>query len=140
MIIPPLPPKNTNSMVSKTSKEGEFCSYLMSAAVQIHIYHLRAKGSGAFAAHMALGGLYDALPDMADSIAESIQGRMGLLTYDLEASYDSNYGNALSYVKKCLEYVKTTRTKMCQDTYIQNQIDSVEQELYSTIYKLENLQ
>jgi hypothetical protein len=136
----PLPPKNTSSMASKMSKDGEFCSYLMSAAVQIHIYHLRAKGSGAFATHMALGSLYDALPDLVDSLAESIQGKNGLLNYDFEASYDSNYNNTLSYIKGCLEYVKSTRVKMCPDSYVQNQIDSIEQALYSTIYKLENLQ
>lgn len=138
----PLPPKKTASMASRMSsaKEGEFCSYLMSAAVQIHIYHLRTKGPGAFAMHMALGGLYDALPDLVDSLAESLQGKMGLLDYTYSASYDNNVANALMYVRECLNYVKETRKNICQDTYVQNQIDGIEQEFYSTIYKLENLQ
>lgn len=141
----PTPPKKTTSMSSmsnrmSSSKEGEFCSYLMSSAVQMHIYHLRSKGPGSFAMHMALGTLYDALPDLTDALAESIQGKMGLLDYTYSASYDNNVQNALMYVRECLEYVKETRKNICQDTYVQNQIDSIEQEFYSTIYKLENLQ
>jgi DNA-binding ferritin-like protein len=137
----PLPPKKSTSMSSRmsSSSEGEFCAYLMAAAVQVHIYHLRAKGPGAYAAHMALGSLYDGLPDLVDSLAESMQGKMGLLNYTYEASFD-NSGSPLSYVRGCLNYVKETRKVICQDTYVQNQIDGIEELFYSTIYKLENLQ
>ena len=136
----PLPPKKTMASRMTGPKEGEFCSYLMSAAVQIHIYHLRTKGPGAFAMHTALGGLYDALPDLVDSLAESIQGKMGLLDYAYEVSYDNNAPSALAYVRECLDYVKEARRGICQDTYVQNQIDGIEEVFYSTIYKLENLQ
>jgi DNA-binding ferritin-like protein len=129
----PTPPKST------VKKEGQFIAYLLTCAPQIHIYHLRAKGAGSFAAHMALGELYDALPDMVDPIAESIQGKMGLLVYDINVSYNSNYPEALSYVRDMLKYVETNRKNICQDTYVQNQIDGIVEKLYSTIYKLENL-
>ena len=137
----PLPPKKSTSMSSRmsSSSEGEFCAYLMAAAVQVHIYHLRAKGPGAYAAHMALGSLYDGLPDLVDSLAESMQGKMGLLNYTYDVSFD-NTGSPLSYVRGCLNYVKETRKVICQDTYVQNQIDGIEELFYSTIYKLENLQ
>jgi DNA-binding ferritin-like protein len=137
----PLPPKKSTSMASRmsSSSEGEFCAYLMASAVQVHIYHLRAKGPGAYAMHMALGSLYDGLPDLVDALAESMQGKMGLLDYSYSTSYD-NSGSALSYVRGCLNYVKETRKVICQDTYVQNQIDGIEELFYSTIYKLENLQ
>jgi DNA-binding ferritin-like protein len=137
----PTPPKKSSSMSSRmsSSSEGEFCAYLMSSAVQVHIYHLRAKGPGSFAMHMALGSLYDGLPDLVDNLAESMQGKMGLLNYTYEASYD-NSGSPLSYIRGCLNYVKETRKVICQDTYVQNQIDGIEELFYSTIYKLENLQ
>ena len=138
----PLPPKKTTSMSSRmsSSSEGEFCAYLMASAVQIHIYHLRTKGPGSFAMHTALGSLYDALPDVVDSLAESMQGKMGLLDYTYSTSYDNNVGGALMHVRECLNYVKETRKAICQDTYVQNQIDGIEELFYSTIYKLENLQ
>ena len=143
MAIPkiPTPPKmGTTSKPSSAISHGECMSYLMACAVQVHIYHLRAKGSGAFAAHMALGSLYDSLPDLVDSLAESMQGKYGLLNYDYSHSFDSNYMNALPFVKKCLAYVETERKSFPQDTYIQNQIDEIVALFYSTIYKLENLQ
>lgn len=130
----PTPPKTT------TKKEGQFLAYLLTCAPQIHIYHLRAKGQGAFAAHMALGELYDALPDMVDPIAESIQGKVGLLAYDITVTYNSSYPEALAYVKDMVKYVETNRKDILQDTYVQNQIDGIVEKLYSTIYKLENLQ
>mgnify|MGYP003646178826 CR=1 FL=1 len=129
----PTPPKTT------TKKEGQFLSYILTCATQIHIYHLRAKGAGSFAAHMALGELYSSLPDMVDSIAESIQGKMGLLIYDMTVTYNSNYPEAASYVKEMIKYVEVNRKGICQDTYVQNQIDGIVEKLYSTLYKLENL-
>lgn len=130
----PTPPKPT------VKKEGQFLSYILTCAPQIHIYHLRARGAGAFAAHMALGDLYSALPDMVDAIAESIQGKMGLLTYDMSVTYNSNYPEAISYIKDMVKYVEVNRKTICQDTYVQNQIDGIVEKLYSTLYKLENLQ
>lgn len=138
--IPTLPKMGTTSKPSSAVSHGECMSYLMACSMQVHIYHLRAKGSGAFAAHMALGSLYGSLPDLVDSLAESMQGKYGLLNYDYSHSFDSNYMNALPFVKKCLAYVETERKSFPQDTYIQNQIDEIVALFYSTIYKLENLQ
>lgn len=141
MALLPKPPKMMGTKsTSAATGHGECMSYLMACAVQVHIYHLRAKGSGAFAAHMALGTLYDELPDLVDSLAESMQGKYGLLNYDYSHSFDSNYMNALPFVKKCLAYVETERKSFPQDSYIQNQIDEIVALFYSTIYKLENLQ
>lgn len=89
---------------------------------------------------MALGTLYDELPDLVDGVAESMQGKYGLLNYDYSTSFDSNYANALPYVKKCVAYVESERKNFPQDSYIQNQIDGIVELFYSTIYKLENLQ
>lgn len=139
----PTPPKKATSMASRVNypSEGEFCAYLLAAAVQVHILHLRVKGPGAYAAHMALNTLYDELPDLVDSLAESMQGKMGLLDYSYSVSYDNSVaGTPLNYVRGCLNYVKESRKGICQDTYVQNQIDGIEELIYSTIYKLENLQ
>jgi DNA-binding ferritin-like protein len=138
MRIPPLPKKSSTSM--SKSHEGEFIAYLLGCSMQVHIYHLCTKGAGAYAMHMALGGLYDALPDMVDSLAESIQGKYGILKYDYSHAVDSNVGNALTYVKKCLSYVETERKNICSESYVQNQIDEIVALFYTTIYKLENLQ
>lgn len=124
------------SIPKKVSKDGYFLSYLMVCSVQLHIYHLCSKS---FAEHTALGSLYSALPDMIDSLAESIQGRTGILKYDMDCKLDSNVSNVLSYLKSATVYINDARKTISQDTYIQNQIDGVVELFYSTIYKLENL-
>ena len=50
---------------------GEFILTLLHAATNAHILHLRSRS---FAEHSALGEFYQALPDLADKLAEAIQG------------------------------------------------------------------
>jgi len=133
-------PKLPQMKVIKGSKDGEFIAKLLSCAVQVQIYHLRCKGSGSYAMHTALGELYEAIPGIADSLAESIQGKNGLLNYNLSGiSYDSNIYVALSYVKEVLAYIQKTRKEICQESYVQNQVDELESLFYYSIYKLETL-
>jgi DNA-binding ferritin-like protein len=138
--LPSIPTGMKSMMKSSTNKEGEFITKLLHCAAQIHIYHLICKGPGSFAMHKALNELYDALPDLADGLAESVQGKYGILNYAMGGvSYDSTLSKAVPYVKEVLNYVKTTRKDICQESNFQNQIDEIETLLYSTIYKLENL-
>jgi DNA-binding ferritin-like protein len=129
----PIPPKTIK-------KEGYFLAYLIGCSAQIHVYHLRAKGSGSFAAHMALGDLYSSIPDMVDALAESMQGKMGLLNYEYTLKLSNNYPEALSHIKETIAYIERERKGITQDTYVQNQIDEIVSKFWSTVYKLENLQ
>ena len=127
-------------MMKSSGKEGEFVTKLLHCATQVHIYHLICKGPGSFAMHKALNELYDELPDLVDGLAESVQGKYGILNYAMAGvSYDSTLSKALPYVKEVLNYVKMTRKDICQESNFQNQIDEIETLFYSTIYKLENL-
>ena len=54
-------------------------STLMASRDQAHIFHWQTTGPGSFAAHMALGGYYDAIPGMVDSLVETYQGKHGIL-------------------------------------------------------------
>ena len=51
----------------------------MASRDQAHIFHWQTTGPGSFAAHMALGGYYDAIPDMVDALVEAHQGKHGIL-------------------------------------------------------------
>jgi len=138
--LPSIPTGMKSMMKSSTNKEGEFVTKLLHCATQVHIYHLICKGPGSYAMHTALGGLYDALPGMVDGLAESVQGKYGILNYAMAApAYDSTLSKALPYVKEVLNYIKMTRKDICQESNYQNQIDELETLFYSTIYKLENL-
>ena len=90
---------------------------------------------------MALNGYYDGIIPLVDGLVESYQGKHGVLT-----NY-SNF-NILEY-KSCEEIImyfqglsmtiEKLRTSIPQDTYLQNQIDTVVELISSTIYKLKFL-
>ena len=117
---------------------AKLISYLLHSRTQAHIYHLQTPS---FAAHMALNGYYDGIVDLVDGLVESYQGKYGVLT-----NY-SNF-NILEY-KSCEEIIiyfqglnmtiEKLRTMIPQDTYLQNQIDTVTELITSTIYKLKFL-
>jgi hypothetical protein len=117
---------------------SKLISYLFHSRTQAHIYHLQTPS---FAAHMALNGYYDGIIPLVDGLVESYQGKYGILT-----NY-SNF-NILEY-KSCEEIImyfqglnmtiEKLRTAIPQDTYLQNQIDTVTELITSTIYKLKFL-
>mgnify|MGYP003638144918 FL=1 len=47
---------------------------LMNASTSFHKLHLSVTGDGSYAQHKALNDLYDGLPELADTIAEGMQG------------------------------------------------------------------
>jgi hypothetical protein len=117
---------------------SKLISYLFHSRTQAHIFHLQTDS---FAAHSALNGYYDEIIGLADGLVESYQGKYGILT-----NY-SNF-NLLEY-KSCEDIimyfqglnmtVEKCRKSIPQDSYIQNQIDTVVELISSTIYKLKFL-
>ena len=117
-------------------------STLMASRDQAHIFHWQTTGPGSFAAHMALNGYYDAIPDLVDALVESYQGKHGIIKGFEPAERFDEYSkeNALKYFKALATYVDRVYTKLPKDdTNIINQIDGLKDLIYTTIYKLENL-
>ena len=119
---------------------GLFLGTLMQSRNQAHIYNLQVQGMGSFAAHKALQEYYEGIVDRIDGIAESYQGRYGIITgYKMpEAIREDN--NARMYFDGLAKFVETIRKQIPQDSYIQNQIDEVVDLIESTKYKLKFLQ
>ena len=59
---------------SLDAQVAELVNELMSARTSLHKFHLKIKGMGSFAGHIALNEAYDALPGHADALAEQFQG------------------------------------------------------------------
>ena len=115
----------------------------MASRDQAHIFHWQTTGEGSFAAHLALNAYYDAIPDLTDTLVESYQGKYGIITGYTSADEFNEYDRttAVKYFKGLAMFVERIYAKLPQeDTYILNQIDNVKELIYSTIYKLENLQ
>ena len=116
---------------------SKLISYLMHSRTQAHVYHLQTPS---FAAHKALNKYYDKIVDIIDGLVESYQGKYGVIM---------NYTNfSLMQYQSCegiQEYFMALNTTVemlrqdIPDSYLQNQIDNVNELIQSTLYKLKYL-
>ena len=117
-------------------KAGEFIGTLLHSAVLTHIMHLRTTGDGSYAQHKALQAYYEAIPELADTVAESIQGCYQELITDYPTAYASTDANPLAYMLSLRDYVKAAREALPQDSQIQNEVDNIATLIDSTLYQL----
>jgi len=113
-------------------------SGILHSRTQIHIYHLQTKS---FAVHKALNDYYDAVVDLFDGLVESYQGKHGIVE-DYKCDGYDNYtsvNSAIEYLRKLDKTIEGSR-KSVKESFIQNQIDTVQELIYSTIYKLKFLE
>jgi hypothetical protein len=118
----------------------EMVSELFNSEIQTHMFHLQTKSQSSFAEHSALGGYYTEIGEKLDGLIESYQGK-----YDIVKGYKSypfedykNVEQLIKYFNGLADMVETKRG-CCSDSYIQNQIDTILELIYSTLYKLRNL-
>ena len=117
----------------------QLISTLMASRTQAHIFHWQVEGVGSDAAHRALGTYYDEIVELFDGLVESFQGRYGIQRgYTSPATFkeDSQFVNYFDALSK---YVEVIRTKIPQDSYIQNEVDTVVKLIETTKYKLKFL-
>jgi len=114
---------------------AKFISYLFHSRTQAHIFHLQTRS---FAAHMALNTYYDEIVGLADGLVETWQGKYGILEgYSNFSLIETNVTeDVIEYFKALLNAVENNRNSFAQDSYLQNQIDTVVELLTSTLYKL----
>jgi len=114
----------------------QFISTLMASRQQAHVFHWQTNS---YAAHKALNEYYDEIVDLFDGLVESFQGRYGIVRgYTSPVSFKED-DQAVNYFEALSKYVETIRTKIPQDSYIQNQVDEVVHLIESTKYKLKFL-
>lgn len=111
---------------------GNLIAVLFLSREITHREHLKTNS---YAQHMALGSFYEDIIDLADSLAETYQGRVGRIE---DIPYlGGTSGNITEILKKLLAKVETLRTECCpEDSTIQNIIDEIIALYLSTIYKL----
>ena len=121
----------------------ELASILLHSQTQAHVFHFRTKGPGSYAAHKALQKYYESIDGIVDALVEAYQGKNDLLEFTNVDKIDNNADtkNIIEYFDKIIAAVEKLRTeKDVEDSFIQNEIDNVMMLLYSTRYKLINLQ
>ena len=133
--------ENDNVEKSEGKVSGSFVdivSGILHSRTQIHIYHLQTKS---FSVHKALNDYYDGVVDLFDGLVESYQGKHGIVE-DYKCDGYDNYtsvNSAIEYLQKLDKTIEGSR-KSVKESFIQNQIDTVQELIYSTIYKLKFLE
>jgi len=115
---------------------AQFISTLFASRTQAHIFHLQTPS---YAQHKALNKYYDRIIDLIDPFIESYQGKYGIIRgYSSPASFRED-DDTIKYFEGLVKYVELTREKLPQDSYLQNQVDTIVELIQSTLYKLKNL-
>lgn len=122
---------NVDSMTADLVEE------LMNASTSFHKLHLQVEGIGSFAAHKALNEIYDALPGLADSIAEGYQGAAEkLLAYNHQGPVIlKSVKDAITYLRDITDMVNELQ-KVMPYSEIVNTLDTVKDAVNSAKYKL----
>jgi hypothetical protein len=124
----------------EVESNDDFCEMIcniLHSRNQAHVFHLQTKS---FAEHKALNDYYDGVVGLFDGIVESYQGKYGIIknfkTFKIE-QYRNNK-KTISYFERLLDIIDENRDSV-EDSYIQNQIDTVQELINSTVYKLKFL-
>lgn len=101
---------------------------------EAHKEHLRTDS---YARHMALGDFYDAIIDNADTIAETYQGRNGIIG-DIPSLEMGNSTDIIETLKRHMDAIEQIRYSAVDrnDTPLQNLIDEAVATYLRTLYKL----
>jgi hypothetical protein len=127
-----LSPKSNT--VTETSDLVDMVATLLHSQTQVHIFHLQTK---TYSEHKALQNYYEGINGLVDGIVESYQGKYEIITgYKTIKTVDyKSTEQVISYFKELDENIEKNRTSV-KESYIQNQIDGVQELIYSTLYKL----
>jgi hypothetical protein len=113
---------------------NEFISPLKQSFEQAVVWHHQTT---CLSEHEALRDYYEEIIPLLDGLIESIQGvypRIG--SYTLANPVDWSYGVSTTYFKGLYGYVQEHRKMVYQESWVQNEIDSVVKLIASTLYKL----
>jgi hypothetical protein len=121
----------------KGTNNGDFAemmSILLHSQTQAHTLHLQTES---YSEHKALQKYYEGIDGIVDGLVESFQGKYGIIkgykSMDLQEWKSTE--DTVKYMKGLCEKVIELRD-CCEDSYIQNQIDTVCELINSTLYKL----
>lgn len=119
-----------------SSNMDVLASHLLFSQTQAHVFHLQ---TGSYAEHKALQGFYEGIDGLADSLIESYQGEneniMNYQTFDL-LKYDGKEV-VIKYFEDLMRIVEENREGL--PSHLQNIIDTVNELITSTLYKLRKL-
>jgi len=126
--------ESENEGGSENKDFSNMVSILLHSQTQVHVFHLQTKS---YSEHKALQNYYEGIDGLVDGVIESYQGK-----YDVVKNYETmdieNYSGVdqlISYFKELDKMVEEKR-KSVKESYLQNQIDTIQELIFSTLYRL----
>jgi hypothetical protein len=116
---------------------ADFVGTLFLARDVAHSVHLNTRS---FAKHSALAEFYDNIVDLADKFAEAYQGKYGLIG-PISLMSAKKTTNIVAFLEDQASDIEAARYKVVDKacTPLQNIIDEIMGQYYSTLYKLKFL-
>jgi hypothetical protein len=118
-------------------KACDFVGMLFLARDVTHSVHLNTRS---YSKHKALRNFYDNIIDLADTFAETYQGRNGLIG-PISLMSAKKTTNVLDFLRDQVEEIEKCRYEVCDktDSPLQNIIDEILALYLTTLYKLKFL-
>ena len=102
-----------------------------------HFEHWRAKGSGSYARHMALGAFYDDAIDALDALVEAYQGANDLIG---TIPVPERQTDVMEALQADADWIETNHEAICgKNRAVGNLLDNVTAVYLTALYKLKNL-
>lgn len=129
--------------------KDQFLSKLLHSEIQSHIFHLQIQN---YAAHMAIGGFYEGISDLNDTLIEQCQGTHDVIytNYQLEPIINlsentkitaSNIQVVIIYLEELMMFLKENKMNVFseEDSHLLNVLDEIVSLIAMTLYKLKKL-
>jgi hypothetical protein len=118
---------------------SKMCELVMRAFTTRNLLHFAHLTTKSFAAHKALGELYEGIVEKVDDIAEVYQGQHGILK-GLSQPYSGLPDCICEHVKAEAEWMCNNKAAIASGSQpVINMLDDLESMYLKTIYQLENL-
>jgi hypothetical protein len=113
----------------------EFLSTLNSAKQQAIFWHNQTE---VYSEHKTLNNWYDIILDQLDSLVESVAGIYGRPQdyTQIDPVNWTSTEDTITYFKNLYNYVQTERKSLYQESWIQNQIDNIAEDIAQALYLL----
>ncbi|CAB5220358.1 hypothetical protein UFOVP233_56 [uncultured Caudovirales phage] len=112
---------------------GNFVGSLLHAATIGHIMHFQTRS---YAAHKALGELYEGLIDLTDDFAEAYQGCYGVIPGYPTTFAPMQQQEPVDFVRSLKAMVAASRTDLPSESQLQNIVDEIAALIDTALYKL----
>ena len=126
--------KTTATTSTKGTGRVTIASLLFRARTDAHLTHLK-QADKTFARHNAMSVFYEEISDLLDGYVESSMGIVpGFTVETVPAS--AVIADPVVYFKDLYNQIETNRAEI-KESFLQNQVDTVQELIANTLYKLQ---